>query len=121
MVMRHNLCPSFPCDPYHWVPPAGISHIVCESSYVIEPQTVVHSSSLNTQKYYQATWCKKRVQAFQTVHVNAVSSKMKDEKSLKRYGESIEYVIHQKERNLFSICWNIISNSCFADQQMVAP
>ena len=41
---------------------------------------------------------KKRAQAFQTVHVNAVSSKMKDEKSFKiepRYREGIEYVIHQ--------------------------
>ena len=39
---------------------------------------------------------KKRAQAFQTLHVNTVSSKMKDEKSLKRYREGIEYVIHQK-------------------------
>ena len=87
-----------------------------ESSYVIEQWFPEHSKSI-----IRLRGAKKRAQAFQTVHVNAVSSKMKDEKSLKRYRESIEYVIHQKERKLFCICWNIISNSCFADQQIVAP
>ena len=62
---------------------------------MIEPQWFTEYS----KSIISLRGAKKRAQAFQTVHVNAVSSKMKDEKSLRRYREGIEFVIHQKEKN----------------------